>query len=255
MKLIWITDPHLVEPGRDWPQGVDPAHRLSICLDEVMATHPDADRLILSGDLIQLGNPGAYRVLRSALARLPMPYRLMVGNHDDRRALLEAFPETQSIDGFIQSAEDLGSARLVYLDTLASDGKHTGELCQTREHWLSEQFARAGEGQLLIFLHHPPFDIGVPALDHLKLQNTVQLARLLRRRSSPTYLFAGHVHRHVTGLWAGHSIATLKSTHVQFALNMTASTLERSAEPPGYGIILGSEDGLMLNYRDLTPRD
>lgn len=57
-KLIWLTDLHLVEQGQDWPQGVDPLARLRLCLDEIAAVHCDADRLVVTGDLIQLRNPG-----------------------------------------------------------------------------------------------------------------------------------------------------------------------------------------------------
>ena len=34
-KLVWLTDLHLVEPGQDWPQDIDPPARLRVCLDEV----------------------------------------------------------------------------------------------------------------------------------------------------------------------------------------------------------------------------
>jgi Icc protein len=91
-KLVWLTDLHLVEPGQDWPQGIDPLARLRVCLQEIRVQHADAARVVISGDLIQLRNPAAYSTLRRELAQMPMPYRLLVGNHDDRNALLATFP-------------------------------------------------------------------------------------------------------------------------------------------------------------------
>lgn len=252
-KLVWLTDLHLVEPGQDWPQGVDPLARLRFCLDEIRAFHSDAERLVISGDLIQIGNPGAYGILRSELDRMPIPYNLLTGNHDNRDVLLTSFPELSSVEGFIQGVEDLGDMRLLYLDTLAADGKHHGELCPIRMRWVGEQIRSADERSLLIFLHHPPCDIGVPALDRLRLLNSEGLADLIRTRNGPTYLFCGHVHRNVSGLWAGHPFAALKSLHVQFDLDMTGSSLTRSIEPPGYGIIFISQNGIILNYCDLPP--
>jgi Icc protein len=252
-KLIWLTDLHLVERGRDWPQGVDPLERLRRCLEEIRALHSDAARIVVSGDLIQLRNRGAYRLLRAELEQMPTPYRLLVGNHDDRDALLETFPEIRHSDGFIQAADDLETASLLCLDTLAADGKHHGELCPTRMRWLSDQISLADARPLLIFLHHPPCDIGVPALDRLRLLGSAGLARLLRGRSGPTHLFCGHVHRNVCGLWAGHPFAALKSPHVQFDLDMTGANLVRSKEPPGYGVILVGENDIVVNYRDLPP--
>jgi 3',5'-cyclic-AMP phosphodiesterase len=250
-KLIWLTDPHLAEPGRDWPQGIDPLERLRHCLEEIRAVHSDAARIVLSGDLIQLRNPGAYRLLRAELEQMPTPYRLLVGNHDDRDALQETFPHIQHSDGFIQAADDLEAARILYLDTLAANGKHHGELCPTRMRWLGDQILSADARPLLIFQHHPPCDIGVPALDRLRLLDSAGLARLVRGRSSPTYLFCGHVHRNVGGLWAGHPFAALKSPHVQFDLDLTGARLVRSEEPPGYGVILISQNEIVVNYRDL----
>lgn len=102
-----------------------------------------------------------------------------------------------------------------------------------------------------IFLHHPPCDIGVPALDRLRLLDSDVLADLVRRRSGATHLFCGHLHRNVSGLWAGHPFASLKSPHIQFDLDMTGSQLVRSTEPPGYGVILIGQNGIVVNYRDI----
>jgi len=250
-KLIWLTDLHLVEPGRDWPQGIDPLARLAACLEEIRRLHADAERIILTGDLIQLRNPGAYRLLRAELERMPMASRLLVGNHDDRAALLEVFPETATVDGFVQSAEETTNARLLYLDTLAADGKHHGELCPARLRWTAGQIEAADDRPLLVFLHHPPCDIGVPALDRLRLLEADGLAEALRQRRGPTHLFCGHVHRNASGLWAGHPFSTLKSPHVQFDLDMTGSKLVRSKEQPGYGVILAGMDEVVVNYRDM----
>jgi 3',5'-cyclic-AMP phosphodiesterase len=250
-KLIWLTDLHLVEPGRDWPQGVDPLARLRACLEEIRALHSDAERIVISGDLIQLRNPGAYGMLRAELETMQIPYRLLVGNHDDRDALLESFPEIDDIEGFIQGADNLDGARLLYLDTLAADGKHHGELCPARMRWIGEQLRSVDERLLLIFLHHPPCGIGVPALDRLRLLDSDELADLVQKRSGPTHLFCGHLHRNVSGLWAGHPFASLKSPHVQFDLDMASPKLVRSNEPPGYGVLLIGKSEIVVNYRDI----
>jgi 3',5'-cyclic-AMP phosphodiesterase len=250
-KIIWLTDLHLVEPGRDWPAGVDPLARLRACLEEVRTFHWDAERIVVSGDLVQLRNRGAYSTLRAELEQLPIPYRLLAGNHDDRDSLLQVFPEIEHVDGFVQGTEELDGARLLYLDTLARDGKHHGELCPARLSWIGDQIRSADERPLLIFQHHPPCAIGVPALDRLRLLDSEELARLVRGRSGPTHLFCGHLHRNVSGLWAGHPFASVKSPHVQFALDRTGPNLVRSNEPPGYGIVLIGENEIVVNFRDL----
>ena len=115
--------------------------------------------------------------------------------------------------------------------------------------WISDQISATDARPLLIFLHHPPCDIGVPALDRLRLLESEGLARRAQARSGPTHLFCGHVHRNVCGLGAGQPFAALKSPHVQFDLDMTGAKLVCSKEPPGYAVILASENGIVVNYR------
>ena len=91
---------------------------------------------------------------------MPMPYRLLVGNHDDCDALRETFPEIGHSDRFLQRADDPDGARLLYLDTPAAEGRHHGELCPTRMRWLSDQISSADARPLLIFQHHPSCEIG-----------------------------------------------------------------------------------------------
>jgi len=249
MKIVWLTDLHLVAPGAAFPAGVDPLVRTHACLDDARAHHADADLLVISGDLIQLRNHEAYVTLRDLLTDMPMPVRLLVGNHDDRAALFAAFPELPRNGGFAQSVEILGGYRLIYLDTLAQDGKHTGELCPRRLAWLEEAL-ESGGAPTLVFMHHPPFNIGVPALDALKLVDGERLAPLLQR-GNVRQILCGHLHRCMSGAWFGMPIAVMKSPHVQFGLDMTGAKLVRSDEPPGYGIILASDDQVIVHLRDV----
>lgn len=251
-KVLWLTDPHLIELDETTSQPPTEAwQRFRLCLDEIRREHADAELIVLTGDLVQLSNPGAYGLLREELERLPMPYRLLVGNHDDRAALHGAFPDIPMAGGFVQGSDDIGETRLIYLDTLASEGHH-GELCPSRLDWLAEQLVAASARSVLIFLHHPPMEIGVPALDRLRLLESEGLSDLLQLRRAPTHLFCGHVHRNVSGRWSGHPFATLKSTNTQFAFDMQASRLIRCDEDPGYGVLLFDDERVIVNYVDIS---
>lgn len=152
---------------------------------------------------------------------------------------------------FVQGSDDIGETRLIYLDTLASEGHH-GELCPSRLDWLTEQLVAASARSVLIFLHHPPMEIGIPALDKLRLLESEGLRALLQARNAPTHLFCGHVHRNVSGRWSGHPFATLKSTNTQFAFDMQASRLIRCDEDPGYGVLLFDDERVIVNYVDIS---
>ncbi|WP_406672498.1 phosphodiesterase [Natronospira sp.] len=246
-KLLWITDLHLAETGYPRAQNAEPLRRLNAVLDELRDQHADADRLILTGDLVQSGSIEGYEVLRDALQDFPVPYRLLVGNHDHRDSLRKIFPDEPTVDSFLQSREDLHGTRLIYMDTQAENGHH-GELCAIRLAWLDAQLQSAGATPVLIFMHHPPMAIGVPPLDRLRLRDPDNaLFHLLRARSAPTQLLFGHLHRNVSGLWAGHPFTVLESTHLPLVFDMTSDRLSRHPGPPGYGIVLLDNESVVIN--------
>ena len=254
-KLLWLTDLHLVEPGRPWPQDIDPLERLNIVLGELRTHHADADLLILTGDLVESGSVEGYKLLREALKNYPVPCRLMVGNHDQREHLREVFPDVPVLDGFLQSSEEMGGTHLIYLDTQAESGHH-GELCSTRLAWLDVQLQRAGENPALIFMHHPPVAIGMPPLDRLRLRDPDNLLfQLLRDRTAPTQLLCGHFHRNACGLWANHPFTVLGSIHLPLRFDMSSDRLTRYLGAPEYGVILLEGDNLVINTVQLHSGD
>ncbi|WP_420103861.1 metallophosphoesterase, partial [Bosea sp. (in: a-proteobacteria)] len=50
MKIIQITDTHLVPPG-GIVHGLDPAQQLREALADIAARHADADLVVITGDL------------------------------------------------------------------------------------------------------------------------------------------------------------------------------------------------------------
>ena len=120
-KLIWLTDLHLVEAGQDWPQGVDPLVGLRGCLEEIKTLHSDAERIVVSGDLVQLRNPRAYSILRAELEQMPTPYRLLIGNNDDRDPFWRSSRKSSISTDSFRGVDDFDGARVLYLDTLARD--------------------------------------------------------------------------------------------------------------------------------------
>ena len=80
IKLIHVTDLHLVEPGERL-FGLDPLAQLESCIDHINRNHPDTDLVVFSGDLTDDGAPSAYAALADRLTTLKPPFRLMLGNH------------------------------------------------------------------------------------------------------------------------------------------------------------------------------
>src|SRR5262249_46893943 len=85
MKLIHITDTHLVEPGLKL-YGLDPKARLDAAIADINRHHSDAALAIITGDLTHWGEVGAYRNFLHSMNGLCVPYVVLVGNHDRRAA-------------------------------------------------------------------------------------------------------------------------------------------------------------------------
>lgn len=251
MKLLWFTDLHLVGEAAPEFQGTDAGATFRACLAHALDRHPDADRIILTGDLVQLRHADAYATLKRLLADCPLPARFLMGNHDDRIAFRRNFLPEDGPEGFIQSAETVSGYRLIYLDTLSTSGRHTGELCAVRLAWLRQALAADADRPALIFMHHPPADIGIPALDRLKLEDPSAFAEALEG-ANVDLILCGHVHRTAVTRWSGVQTVTLKGVSPAFSLDTASAALSRSDEPPGYGVIVTTEAGAVVHVQDVT---
>ncbi|MDH6233462.1 Icc protein [Mesorhizobium soli] len=247
MKLIQVTDLHLVNPG-EMLVGLDPLARLDACIADINHNHADADLVVFSGDLSDRGEAIAYETLKRRLATLVPPHRLMIGNHDDRAVFLETFPKAADENGFIQTHLDMPHGRVLLLDTV-EQGQVEGRLCATRLEWLDERLGEAEGRPAYVFTHHPPFDIHMPTLDVLKLMDHAALYDVLTSHGTVRHIFSGHVHRPVGGSWRGIPVSTVRGTNHQSAL-VFSGDYRTSMEPPAYAVIIVSEDSVVVHHHD-----
>lgn len=250
MKVLQVTDTHLVAAGKTI-YGIDPRARLAACVADINARHADAEFCVLSGDLTDSGSPGAYGALKAVLGELVMPVHLIPGNHDRREALLDAFPGTpRDADGFVQYSLETPGGRFLFLDTI-EPGVHSGRYCARRCAWLAGQLAAAEGRPVYIFMHHPPFEIGLPSMDRMALLSPEGLIRTLEPYPNVRHIFFGHVHRPVSGSWRGIPFSALRGTAHQVAFDLeTLSPVPKSREPPAYAVILVEAERTVVHLHD-----
>ncbi len=254
-KLIVMTDIHITDMGEEII-GLDPVARFKLARDQSMGAHPDADAMILMGDLTHHGRVSQYERVAESLAEIPIPVITMIGNHDRRDAFLEVFPDApQTKDGHIQQIVDFPGHRVITLDTL--DGPpypqwhHAGHLGEARLAWLKEALEGADGRIPLVFAHHPPFDTGIVGMDYIKLKDGDALLDMLAQYPG-AHLFCGHVHRTISGSTKGVSWSMLKSTchHCPLELVKIDPTLSLD-EPGSYGLALLTQDGVVFHSEDV----
>jgi Icc protein len=254
MKIIHITDTHLVRPG-ETIYGLDPAERLETVVTDVIARHGDADLVVITGDLADRGEPEAYARLDEILSPLPMPIRLLLGNHDSREAFRDRFTgHPVDENGFVQSYLDApdGLGRLIFIDT-HEPGWSGGRVCDQRLDWLTLRLDEASDRPAYIFMHHPPFDMGVRHFEKIGLEQPERfVATLDAHPGKVRHLFLGHVHLPVNGVLAsGIPFTAGRGCNHQMALDFNAMDCIWAAHEPNYSVIMLEPHGLFVHAFDL----
>lgn len=259
-KIILIGDPHIgAQNGAT--RGVDSAINLAKAIAHINAHHPDAACCLFLGDLAaHEGMVDAYKRFKTLITPLQTPVAFMVGNHDNREHFQSVFSET-SLDqnGFVQFVLDIGSShRLIALDTLNGPPydplrRHIGYLCPQRLAFLESSLQMAGERQIIIAMHHPPFRIGLPGMDAIRLLNGEDFLAQIGRFPNVKLLVTGHVHRTISGNAHGYPFACCKSMSVQTPLNFEAIDPNAGiAEPPSYTVLMLTEDSILVHEEAFT---
>lgn len=259
MLIAQITDVHIgFEPNK---RDEFNRQRLDATIDALLALDRQPDLMLATGDLTDQGTAQSYAWLLEGLSRCPWPVWPIVGNHDLRTTFLQAFPQVQTTDGFIQYEVDAGSLRILMLDTL-EEGRHGGAYCEQRAAWLDAKLAEQPDRPTLLVGHHPPADTGIHWMTANPSDPWIErISTVVRRHPQVVRMIAGHIHRPIFTAWAGSTLSVAPSTAPQVALDLreiTGVPDNRAmiiAEPPAYALHLWTGASLLshVGYADAGP--
>ena len=247
MKIIHLSDIHLTIPGEEMG-GLNPHARFAQALTHIATHHPDAARVIITGDLAHWGEHAAYEALKAAISGLPISVQLMIGNHDDRATFLSVFADHPRDDhGFVNHAETLDGVRFIYLDSVG-DRTHAGHFCTKRRAWLKAELE--GCDRARIFLHHNPMCLGLPAVDEIGMveQDRGPFHDLIQAHSAKIdYVHFGHVHAPIHGRFAGVQFSSVPSTGNQAIPDLRETTLLKGAPmaPSYFAVLIDGADTII----------
>lgn len=245
MLLCQISDPHIVAEGTLAYGKVDTPAMLERCVRKILALPRRPDAVVATGDLTDHASADEYGLLAELLAPLDMPLFLVIGNHDERRALQAAFPHHPHLggdDGFVQYTVDGFEVRLVVIDTVVP-GAPGGELCARRLQWLDRTLAHARR-PTIIAQHHPPFATGLSVMDRMTLADPAAEAAVVARHPHVERIICGHYHRTIHARFAGTVASVCPSTAHQLLLDLVPDAdIRFTFEPSGFQLHLwnGSE--------------
>jgi len=217
MLIAQLTDLHI---GFDLenPDELN-LRRLDAALGYLNGLSVKPDHLFLTGDLTDHGDLKSYGKLKASIARCDFPIHLCVGNHDDRSAIKHIFSDLPINDGFVQYIVDEPQFRIIVLDTL-DPGHHGGAFCHRRATWLKARLHESQGKPVLLVLHHPPVETGIPWMTaHPAEPWVVALDKAIGDRPN-VQMITGHIHRSITTQWKGRMLAVAPSTAPQVALEL-----------------------------------
>lgn len=215
MLIAQISDTHLLEQGAEHDSAELRADCLRRCVADINRQYADA--VILTGDTVQHGKPEEYAQLRELLAPLEAPLYLVPGNRDDKVEMRAAFNDLDYIKGtdeFLHYVIEDFDARLVGIDSTLA-GERKGRFCESRQVWLDETLKARPDRPTLLFIHHPPFDVGDHYIDGYRLpEEAAALEEIVSRHPQVVGVLCGHVHWPVERQWAGTQARIMPSVAV-----------------------------------------
>jgi Icc protein len=199
VRILQLSDPHLLADPAGRCRGFLPMAHLCHGLDKARcALGHGLDLLLITGDLAHDESWGAYRSLRDLTLSQECQLALLPGNHD-HTLLLQAVLGRQAV--VAPGSLRLGDWTVILLSTHCP-GRLDGWLDPWQLDWLRSLLS-AGDGPVLVALHHPPVPIGDPAFDAIGLQQPEPLLALLAASPRVQAVLFGHVHQHWRGLLPG----------------------------------------------------
>ncbi len=248
MLIAQISDTHILDATSEHPSTRLRADCLARCVEDINRHQPDA--VLLTGDTVQHGRAEEYALLRELLAPLEAPLYPVPGNRDDKEALRAAFSGLACLPpsgDFLQYVVENHEPRLVALDS-TSPGERKGVFCPARQAWLEEVLGEQPSRPTVLFLHHPPYDVG----DHYvggyrRPEEAAALERLVQGNPQIAGFLCGHVHWPVERRWAGTQARIMPSVAVDLRKGVDES---EARERPIYLLHrLSAEEGLVSQFR------
>jgi 3',5'-cyclic AMP phosphodiesterase CpdA len=221
MLIAQLSDLHVRAEGEYHHGTVDSNQRLREAIAYLNGLDRRPDLVLLTGDLVDRGQPAEYAALVRLLAELAMPHLVLPGNHDDRDNLRAAFPGHRYLPaaGPLHYCIDEHPVRIVAIDSCIP-GKDEGQVDAAALAWLEPVLGTDPEKPTIVMLHHPPFVSGIAYMDVHRCFGSEPLEALLAAHRNIEAVLCGHVHRPILRRWAGTVVCCCPSTATEFALRL-----------------------------------
>ena len=241
-QILQLSDLHpFADPGERL-YGIPTRELLVEVLSHVRASGLHPDHVVVTGDHTHDERPETYAAVRELLGPFLDRLWLLPGNHDDRAGLRSAFADRIPGEGGdrITFSFRAGDWLCLGLDTHLP-GSVSGRLGADQVEWIRAQLDEQRPRAAVLFMHHPPVELGLAWLDRIGLEDADLLQDLLAGDPRIRLVCCGHVHHESSNRLGGAEIVTVPSTGLQFS--PVSDVAEFVTAPPGYRLIELGADG------------
>lgn len=209
-----LSDTHLLAGGALLAGAFDTAAHLRDTAARLEIAAADADAIVVSGDVADLGEPGAYELAREILepvaARLGAPIVWTAGNHDERGPMRASLGLGGDAHDPVDSAIEVAGLRIVALDS-SLVGWHHGGFDEGQAEALEAALAHPPPLGSLLVMHHPPLPYRSGVMRLLEFRDEERLAAAIEGMRVRAIL-AGHLHVGGSGTFAGVPVVLAGAT-------------------------------------------
>lgn len=212
--IAHLSDTHLLAGGAPLADLVDTEAHLRDTAARMRVAAADADVIVVSGDVADLGEPGAYALAREILepvaAELDVPIVWTAGNHDERPAMREALGLGGAPLDPIDSIMEVGGLRIVALDS-SLPGWHHGGFDDGQAEWLADALADPPALGCVLVMHHPPLPYRTRLMRLLEFRDEQRLREVIDAADVRAIL-SGHLHIGGSGTFAEVPVVLASAT-------------------------------------------
>jgi len=236
LNLIQITDTHIFGSSDKRLAGTNTRDTLLKVLKKVSEIQ-NVSRLIVTGDVSMDGSKNSYEWISKQLEATGMDFSVLPGNHDDIQKWSLVFP--QHLCAFPATYIEK-PWKLLFLNTQVL-GQEYGGIDLKSLSYLKREINARDAAFIVIFMHHPPFNVGSNWIDNIGLKAGREEFLELISQTKVKLVVSGHVHQEASLKFCSTELVTTPSTCVQFLSNSYDFALDEKS--PGYRFISLFEDG------------
>jgi len=248
VTILQFTDLHLLADTNGAMYGVVTDHAFRETLSAALCQHPQAQLLLLTGDLAEEPCQAVYRRLRDRLEATGIPALCVPGNHDDWSLMQDVLNGTM-----VSCAPSLllDDWLIVTLNSVR-EGSPQGYFSNRARQQLLAQLWAHPERMTLIATHHPCVSVGSPWMDRMGMDNGEQLLRLLAHFPQVKAIVHGHAHQACAATYGELHVLGTPATCFQFMPGAASFTF--GTQPPGYRWIELGTDAEMKSGAEYLPQ-